>query len=185
MTADHGEEFYEHHNWRHGNQLYNEVIHVPLIFHLPNRLKPQRRGDPAMLIDIFPTLFGVLGLPLQLPHPDGRNLFGPIDPKAPVYSEYFRFDGGTYVSRAVLRDRFKLEETRDAALDRESTELYDLASDPGEKKNLLGNRLGVNENDARALTALLADFGRDMPVSSAPDVDVDRSTRERLRQLGY
>jgi arylsulfatase len=54
VTADHGEEFYEHHNWRHGNQLYNEVVHVPLMFRFPGQTQPARRSDLAMLVDVFP-----------------------------------------------------------------------------------------------------------------------------------
>ena len=60
VTADHGEEFYEHRNWRHGNQLYNEVVHVPLLFRLPGRLPAARRADLSMLVDVFPTIVGLV-----------------------------------------------------------------------------------------------------------------------------
>src|SRR5690606_19617476 len=61
VTADHGEEFYEHRNWRHGNQLYNEVVHVPLTFRLPGRLAPGRRPDLSMSVDVFPTIVSLVG----------------------------------------------------------------------------------------------------------------------------
>lgn len=33
ITSDHGEEFYEHQGWGHGQSLHEELIHVPLIFY--------------------------------------------------------------------------------------------------------------------------------------------------------
>ena len=33
ITSDHGEEFYEHQGWGHGQSLYDELIHVPLIIY--------------------------------------------------------------------------------------------------------------------------------------------------------
>jgi arylsulfatase A-like enzyme len=36
VTADHGEEFFEHGNWGHGQSVYNELIRVPLVLRLPD-----------------------------------------------------------------------------------------------------------------------------------------------------
>ena len=40
ITSDHGEEFMEHKSVEHGWTLYNEVIHVPLIFYAPRFIRP-------------------------------------------------------------------------------------------------------------------------------------------------
>lgn len=77
MTADHGEEFYEHEGWWHGTSLYDEVLHVPLVFKqagsgktaragepAPERSGGERRGDLARTIDIAPTLMAAAGLPV-------------------------------------------------------------------------------------------------------------------------
>ena len=58
VTADHGEEFFEHGNWGHGQSVYNELIRVPLVLRLPDgggagrprddaRVARRRRADAA------------------------------------------------------------------------------------------------------------------------------------------
>jgi arylsulfatase A-like enzyme len=187
VTADHGEEFYEHGNWRHGNQLYDEVVHVPLVMRLPGVLKPERRPDASMNIDIFPTVLGLLGQS-EAPHRmSGRNLFAsPQVPFPAVYSEHWRFEGGEYSSHMVSWDRWKMNETRDSS-GKSRIELYDLDTDPREKQNLFGKIDGAQENELHELQTLLANFSRNEPARAAAgaEVDVDRSTKERLRQLGY
>ncbi len=186
VTADHGEEFYEHRNWRHGNQLYNEVVHVPLAFRLPGRLPPGRRGDLSMLVDVFPTILDLVEQSPVQKGLDGRALFAAADgPEPASFAEHWWLDGGTYVSRMVRQGALKLQETRDEARGKERTELYDLAGDASEQRNLLENPGAVSENDVGDLQTLLACFGDKVSVASAVSVDVDQSTKERLRQLGY
>jgi arylsulfatase A-like enzyme len=186
VTSDHGEEFYEHGNWRHGNQLYDEVVHVPLVMRLPGVLKPDRRPDASMSIDIFPTVLGMLGQP-EAGRTSGRNLFAsPQVPFPAAYSEHWRFEGGEYSSHMVSSDRWKMNETRDSS-GKSRIELYDLDTDPREKQNLFGKIDGAHQKEVHELQALLANFSRNQPARAAAEaeVDVDRSTAERLRQLGY
>ena len=63
VTADHGEEFGEHGRLGHGTNLHREQIHVPLLIRWPGTLKPGRIDTPVSLIDIYPTLVELLGLP--------------------------------------------------------------------------------------------------------------------------
>jgi len=186
VTADHGEEFYEHRNWRHGNQLYNEVVHVPLIFHLPGRLPAERRDDLSMVVDIFPTVVNLVdGSPVGKGL-DGRALFAGVDGKAPTaFAEHWSFEGGTYVSQMVRQGELKLQKTRDEARGQERSELYDLAADASEQRNLLENPSAVSENGMGELQSLLAGFGDKVSVASAVSVEVDPSTKERLHALGY
>lgn len=187
VVADHGEEFYEHGNWRHGNQLYSEVVHVPLLFRIPGQAAA-KRTDLAMLVDVFPTVVGLVdGAGAADAAVDGRPLFasGAESATATAFSEHWWFDGGTYNSRMVRRGPLKLMESRDEARGKEKTELYDLASDASEKRNLLENPTAVSENGLGELQGLLARFGDKVSVASAVRVDVEQSTKERLRQLGY
>ncbi|MFN8643960.1 MAG: sulfatase-like hydrolase/transferase, partial [Candidatus Binatia bacterium] len=189
VLADHGEEFYEHGNWRHGNQLYNEVVHVPLLFRMPGATGVgARRNDLAMLVDVYPTLVALVdGAPAEAAGIDGRALFAATAAAAPspAFSEHWWFEGGTYSSRTVRRGGMKLMESRDEARGQEKTELYDLATDPSEKRNLLENPSALSQNGVGELQGLLAGFGNKVSVASAVRVDVEQSTKERLRQLGY
>jgi len=64
ITADHGEEFYEHGRFTHGWTLYEEVIHVPLIIHYPKEFKPKKIDKRVGNIDIFSTVLDILDLPV-------------------------------------------------------------------------------------------------------------------------
>lgn len=184
VTSDHGEEFYEHSNWRHGNQLYDDVVHVPLVIRLPDRLTAGRRPEPAMLIDVFPTVLSVLGLPPGAQTPDGSDLFASAEGRA-AFSEHWRFEGGRYVSRMVVRDDLKLYETEDEVHGASRLALYDLGNDPAEQVDILANGSAIDLNGASELKTLLARFGTSVPKSSEQAERVDRSTQERLRALGY
>lgn len=186
LTADHGEEFYEHGNWGHGVRLYQEIVGIPLLFHYPRGLKPGRRADPAMLVDVFPTMLRIVGLTADMPHLNGRDLFAANQHGVPfAYAEYFSVEGGSYASRMVLRNGYKLIDTRDDARGEHRQELFDLKSDPAEKRDLV--RQGTVESDAELaeLDRILAEFAKVGPKSDGAEVDVSAGTEEFLRNLGY
>jgi arylsulfatase A-like enzyme len=60
VTADHGEEFFEHGEYGHGKTHYNEVISVPMIIYTPDG-DPGATDYPASLIDIMPTVLDYVG----------------------------------------------------------------------------------------------------------------------------
>jgi arylsulfatase A-like enzyme len=75
FSADHGEEFFEHHGVGHGFTLYNEQIRVPLIIKTPE-IKPGVYTDVVALMDIYPTLLDMLDL--AEPYPlDGISMLSP------------------------------------------------------------------------------------------------------------
>ena len=65
VMADHGESLGAHGENTHGIFLYDETIHVPLVFKLPGELLAGRRvGSQVRLVDVAPTLLSMLSLPL-------------------------------------------------------------------------------------------------------------------------
>jgi arylsulfatase A-like enzyme len=61
VTSDHGEAFKEHGFYFHGRTLYDEEIRVPLIMRVPG-LEARRIARPTALVDLVPTLAGLVGL---------------------------------------------------------------------------------------------------------------------------
>jgi arylsulfatase A-like enzyme len=64
VTADHGDALGDMARRGHSYILYPEIMHIPLIIHLPRQLRSRLICDPgrlASLIDITPTLYYVLG----------------------------------------------------------------------------------------------------------------------------
>jgi arylsulfatase A-like enzyme len=75
ITADHGEEFLEHSFVEHGWTLYNESLHVPLIFWAPAVLEPQRHSALVSTVDLLPTLLELMDIPRHGREFDGSALF--------------------------------------------------------------------------------------------------------------
>ncbi len=174
VTADHGEGFLEHGRIAHGTTVYDEMVHVPLAIHWPrcvNRELPLRSSDPVELRQILATIRDLLD------EGDARDsllntLLEDSEPRA-VRSDVvdpFR----KITQRMVVRGSDKLILSSAG-----EPELYDLSRDPGETTNLAADMPGVVDE----LRALL-DSEQEIADSSRMD-DLDNSTREKLRALGY
>jgi len=75
VTADHGEEFFEHGNKGHQSSLYEELVRIPMIWNWPGHLqKDTLVRDEVRIVDIMPTLLAVAGVE-DPPPMQGRNLW--------------------------------------------------------------------------------------------------------------
>lgn len=64
MTADHGEEFWEHGKIGHGQSLRGELVHVPLLISYPPCFPQGKIVEEGVdVMDILPTLTEALGVP--------------------------------------------------------------------------------------------------------------------------
>ncbi len=136
LTADHGEEFQEHGGWWHGTTLYEEQVHVPLLIRLP---RDTRAGTvetrPVRSVDIMPTLLAAAGVD-PAPEWQGANVFAPdVKPPAVLFAEE-KLEGN--IVHSLRREHWKLI-TANAGNPRglAPVELYDLATDPGETRNVV------------------------------------------------
>jgi arylsulfatase A-like enzyme len=62
VVADHGEQFRDHGNSRHGRDLHRETVRVPLLIRAPG-LPPRRVLPTVRLVDLMPTLLELLDVP--------------------------------------------------------------------------------------------------------------------------
>ncbi len=193
LTADHGESLGEHaYYFEHGRLPYDDCVRVPLLVRPPG--PPLERGrvidHPVELIDVLPTLLSFAGLEAP-PGAEGRRLaLVPGDANRDADSA-FAFTESGYTDRwqrAVRDSRWKLIQVRDPADRAQMTgsewELYDLALDPGETKNLAR----AFPDEVARLAAVLGEWesrGPAEPVQPIPAVPIDRETEQRLRNLGY
>jgi len=193
VTADHGEGLWQHGYRSHGHTLYEEELRVPLLFRWPDRIPPQRVQQPAHLIDVFPTLLGLLGLEADgsLDGVDlGPYLTGekqvevvadrPIFLQRPYYEEGRRT--GNRVERGhglgVRSGRWKLIEMEQE----QRRELYDLQADPHELEDLSEREL----RRAAELSSLLSKWREsEERKSTGPGLQVSPEDREAMRALGY
>jgi arylsulfatase A-like enzyme len=56
VTSDHGEEFFEHGEFKHGNNLYNETISIPFLVKVPGESSYVVVSSPISLLDVAPTI---------------------------------------------------------------------------------------------------------------------------------
>ena len=96
LTADHGDEFFEHGGVGHALTLYNEQIRIPFIVKSPD-IAPGRYQHAVQIADIYPTILDCLDI--EAPYPlDGVSLLRPADPQRVIYSEV-TFAGNDVVAR--------------------------------------------------------------------------------------
>jgi arylsulfatase A-like enzyme len=155
LTADHGEELHDHGGWKHGQSLYEEQVHVPLLVRWDGRLAAGRRlPGTVRLLDLVPTLVAAAGGAVDpawegidlLPALTGRS---PL-PRRPAFTEHL--SSGPLRAAAILgrrklvlfnrRTPFAPADALQEYLWRKDlarlarVELYDLGADPGERRSL-------------------------------------------------
>jgi arylsulfatase A-like enzyme len=194
VTSDHGEEFLEHGRTRHGSQVYDESIHVPLMMRWPAVVPAGRRiGTPVSLVDVAPTILDLVGAPPLL-GTNGESLV-PLftggsfsERRHAVFSEAASsMASGWDVLGVRLRGVHCIYRTRQGA-----SECYDGETDPDERAPLRSGDARVL--DARAEAVTFRALGPATPV--VPSVSADAATeasqdpadaerREKLKALGY
>jgi arylsulfatase A-like enzyme len=187
LTSDHGEEFFDHRGWGHGQSLYEELIRVPLILWCPRELEGGRVDSTIVRhVDLLPTILGAAGAVGSLEAPDfeGVNLWASarsgdaLDHELRVFSEV---DHGGHSARCLRDGDWKLIHTRFGQ--EEDLKLFDLASDPLERTNLAGERADVADAMLGQLTRIADAAASKERVAGTRAIDEE--TEEKLRALGY
>lgn len=200
IMADHGESLGGHGEQTHGIFLYDETIHVPLLFRLPeDRFAGKREVTRVGLVDVAPTLLETagIGVPSSV---QGESLLGMMKRRPspavlsgakvdaatgrrttadqPVYSEsdYSRQAFGWSSLRALRTGKYLFIEAP-------RRELYDEAADPECVHNLASISPAISDT----LAAQLNEFRRKSanPNATTSKIALDAKQAEQLGSLGY
>jgi arylsulfatase A-like enzyme len=191
VTADHGEELFDHGGFGHGFTLHHEVVDVPLLLRRPGAAGGGTRvAHPVSLVDVPATLLDLLGLlPAQAGggFGDGRSLKPlfegrSIERDAPLASQLLRVKQG----RAFLLEQWPLRAIateHDYAGRRGVLELFDLERDPREERDLSA----VDPERAHRLADLLRRRRAELEARAlrADEGDLSEEERRRIDALGY
>jgi arylsulfatase A-like enzyme/Flp pilus assembly protein TadD len=182
IVGDHGEMLGEHDEKEHGYFIYESAIRIPLIFKLPGQTRGQTVHQMAGLIDITPTICGLLGVPIPAGL-HGQDLSGYLRQRPlPAEERYFyceslmatRFDANPLLG--VTTGRWKYIHTT-------RPELYDLFQDPHETTNLVTEQVRqaqlLREFLEQTLQRAVSSAGADSEIS------LDSQSLARLESLGY
>ena len=174
LLSDHGEGLGEHGEDEHGVFLYREALQVPLIVKLPeSRRKGERVAVPVELTDVAPTIAFATGVDAS-PAWKGVNLLDSVAIAAErsLYAEtlYPRIHLGWNELRSlIVGSQHYIEAPK--------PELYDLASDPGERTNVL--------RDQRRVYAAMRERMTKYDAAIAAPSAVDPEEAAKLAALGY
>ncbi|HEY2945419.1 MAG TPA: sulfatase-like hydrolase/transferase [Vicinamibacteria bacterium] len=176
VTSDHGEGLGDHGEKEHGFFVYRESVRVPLVIRLPGAARAGGRVAgviaqvdlPATLLDLAGLAFdGMDGVSQRAALAAGRAR------SRPVYSEtlFPRYHFGWSELTAATEERLRY-------IRAPRPEVYDVRADPGETRNLIGERASA----AATMSAWLDSVAGGAPPAPAP---VPADVREKLAALGY
>src|SRR5882757_2322944 len=192
VMADHGEALGEHGEATHGIFLYDETIHVPLLFKLPGERSAGKRIESRVgLVDVLPTILQGVGVPVP-EEVQGKSLLAmlkplaskpgankdpliPVDRPAYAESDYPHRTFGWSATRSLRTGKYLFIEAP-------HKELYDQTVDPKAAHNLSSASTAVTETLSGQLEAFRQ---RTSSSREAPKANTDPELQEKLSALGY
>jgi len=188
LTADHGEEFNDHGSWGHGHSVYQELLHVPLMFRFPGLVPAGATVQEAVgTLDVSPTILAAAGVAIP-PVMEGVNRIGHMNGDVPAIPAV-SFSDFLDDRRVIQAGRWKL------ILRGVNTTLFDLEKDPGEQvelkltnhpiamrycRVLLGQFLGARDRG----NWIAADQGQSTELAGE-NAEMDEATKAGLKAIGY
>jgi arylsulfatase A-like enzyme len=191
LTSDHGEELGEKGWIGHTRTLYEFVLRVPLIVRVPSDPGGRVIDTPVSLVSLTPSLLDLVGVSFASDSFHGRSFAAAVqdgesvDRTQEVFAEIDfplqdpRISPVRLRKRALIGERYKLILDDEAA----SVALYDLASDPEERRDLSAVRPELRERMLAALHAQAGAAREGGPPAEA--VPLTREELEVLEKLGY
>ena len=193
FAGDHGENLGHHGYWGHGRHLYESGLRVPMGISWPGRLGPQVVRAGASMLDLAPTVLGLMGYP-ALPEPRGFDwtpvLTGEASP--PPRVTYFQAHKGavqpiedaTRARRRGLLEIGLLRGGRKEILRLRTGErlLVDVSADPLDNRSLVPARSQPSPELQR--WRQLVERGL-TSADRLPPPALDAETVETMRSLGY
>jgi len=194
FASDHGESLGEHDYWGHGRHLYEPTLHIPMSLTWQGRVKPGDMKAPASLLDLTPTLLGLLNLDVPPGTFRGFN-WAPVlrgEQQPPMERVTYHQTHRGAVKRSGNKSARRQGLLEVGCIKGGSKEilrvtnnrhhLYDLAKDPAEREN----QVAQSSEPSQGLLDWLREVREGLEASDLlPPPSLDEETLEQLRALGY
>lgn len=183
IVSDHGEAFWDHDLFAHGNSLYNELLRIPLLLYGPGRI-PEGLvvEDVVQIVDLGPTLLELAGVAVP---PDKRGVsFVPTLTGGPSARDFafseFPYRGIPFGQALQTRNTKLIIDEPGAAAHHFDLQADPAENEPGEART--GETAALLHEQASLQRSLVARRAASAEASvEAPSP----STVEQLRALGY
>jgi arylsulfatase A-like enzyme len=187
LTSDHGEDFGERGQYLHGSNLYDGLLHVPLIMKLPGETETERVSTIARGIDIAPTILRYAGVDIPRGF-HGRNLLPQLgdttgEGVAWTFAETLLFGMAQPFKGYAFSYRSEDYKYIGIPLE-ESDELYDISADPHETVNL-ADALPEKVAEIQAEVMSLFDMEDIRELIPVKEVEIGEKQLKMLKALGY
>jgi arylsulfatase A-like enzyme len=194
VTSDHGEEFFEHGGVLHGHTLYDEMLHIPLVFWWPTVLEHRRVNALTGTLDVHATLMKLVDGRLPFSSEGGESLWGMmLGSGAEGRRLRFAFATGGRRVHMARSDAWKLILAPNQRLEwgmghgrgesGDAEYAFSLLDDPQEGHNLAGSSaLELAWLRSRLLAWVATWNARQKEIVRT---EVDQDTQRRLEALGY
>ena len=180
ISSDHGEEFLDHGELGHGNNLYRETINVPLIVKLPHSLEKKTVEKYVNLIDIMPTILESVDATLS----------------EQILGKSFWNNGKMLLTNSTSGYTFSELDTEEIVktiitpqwkyiynYESEEEQLFNIIADPLEQNDLSDKKREQCNNLKKKLSNWVSQSKKyppeEKPVGLSPDEE------EKLKNLGY
>lgn len=181
LVSDHGEMLQEHGEIGHGFFLYESALWVPMMVRIPGQA-PGKVNDPVQIVDIAPTLLEAAGV-ASSGAMQGESLV-PVLRNGARKKNRLAFSESYFAALQMgVSPIFSVQDNTLKYIDAPKPELYDLASDPGEKQNLIEQR----KSEARQYQTRIEQYQKTYFKSSveAEKRKVSAEEAEQFAALGY
>jgi choline-sulfatase len=183
VTADHGEALGEHGETGHGFFAYETTLAIPFVVRGPGIRAGATMAGTLRLIDVAPTVLGLLGLP-PMAGTTGENLAANLMAGTALGARTTYAESLTPLVHYQWSDLRVLREGRWKYILAPRPELYDLTADPGEHTDLSTRETATARRLRASLEGLLrAERARALDPASRPAVSAE--TLQKLGALGY
>jgi arylsulfatase A-like enzyme len=182
ITADHGEELWDHGDFEHGHRFEDEVTRVPLIIRAPKRLRGQyksRVAQSARMVDIHPTIIELFGKTPQKPV-EGTSLMPLMKGEGESRSAFMQYVYRGPDAESYFDGRFKFIKY----LKGDDYRLYDMKHDPKERSTIRDDSAKTNMADKLNAFKKMLESKFDSQRAHR-SVTLSPETTEALRKLGY
>lgn len=140
LLADHGDMLGERGLW-YKMSFFEDSARIPMIVNAPRRFAPKRVGEPVSLVDVLPTVTELAGdrVPPSVTPLAGRSLLDLCGDQPPTHDPLPREVIGEYCGEGAVAPILMLRrgDLKFVHSPVDPDQLYDLATDPAERKNLV------------------------------------------------